>query len=68
MVDFILKFQVQLCIFFQELPNARSCLKYFENSGDTILGYRAVHVNWKDLDFCNVCDMDEVNNPVPVLI
>ncbi|CAL5090627.1 unnamed protein product [Urochloa decumbens] len=43
----------------QELPNARSCLKYFENSGDTILGYRAVHVNWKDLDFCNVCDMDE---------
>lgn len=43
----------------QELPNARSCLKYFENGGDTILGYRAVHVNWKDLDFCNVCDMDE---------
>ncbi|XP_021308614.1 histone-lysine N-methyltransferase TRX1 isoform X3 [Sorghum bicolor] len=43
----------------QELPNARSCLKYFENSGDTILGYRAVHVNWKDLDCCNVCDMDE---------
>ncbi|KAK3132501.1 hypothetical protein QOZ80_6AG0523000 [Eleusine coracana subsp. coracana] len=43
----------------QELPNARSCLKYFENSGDIILGYRAVHVNWKDLDYCNVCDMDE---------
>ncbi|XP_062199062.1 histone-lysine N-methyltransferase TRX1-like isoform X2 [Phragmites australis] len=43
----------------QELPNARSCLKYFENGGDTILGYRAVHVNWKDLDYCNVCDMDE---------
>ncbi|KAL6863720.1 hypothetical protein ACP4OV_016623 [Aristida adscensionis] len=43
----------------QELPNARSCLKYFENGGDTIVGYRAVHVNWKDLDFCNVCDMDE---------
>ncbi|TVU10902.1 hypothetical protein EJB05_44457 [Eragrostis curvula] len=43
----------------QELPNARSCLKYFENSGDTILGYRAVNVNWKDLDYCNVCDMDE---------
>ncbi|KAF8651034.1 hypothetical protein HU200_063638 [Digitaria exilis] len=43
----------------QELPNARSCLKYFENSGDFVLGYRAVHVNWKDLDFCNVCDMDE---------
>ncbi|GJN11688.1 hypothetical protein PR202_ga29898 [Eleusine coracana subsp. coracana] len=42
-----------------ELPNARSCLKYFENSGDIILGYRAVHVNWKDLDYCNVCDMDE---------
>nr|CAB3504927.1 unnamed protein product [Digitaria exilis] len=42
-----------------ELPNARSCLKYFENSGDFVLGYRAVHVNWKDLDFCNVCDMDE---------
>ncbi|PWZ14949.1 Histone-lysine N-methyltransferase TRX1 [Zea mays] len=43
----------------QELPNARSCLKYFENGGDTILGYRAVQVNWKDLDYCNVCDMDE---------
>ncbi|VAI16706.1 unnamed protein product [Triticum turgidum subsp. durum] len=43
----------------QELPNARSCLKYFENGGDTLRGYRAVHVNWKDLDFCSVCDMDE---------
>ncbi|KAL6600542.1 hypothetical protein ACP70R_045342 [Stipagrostis hirtigluma subsp. patula] len=43
----------------QELPNARSCVKYFENGGDTIVGYRAVHVNWKDLDYCNVCDMDE---------
>ncbi|CAM0950725.1 unnamed protein product [Alopecurus aequalis] len=43
----------------QELPNARSCLKYFENGGDTLRGYRAVHVNWKDLDYCNVCDMDE---------
>ncbi|EMS62500.1 Histone-lysine N-methyltransferase ATX2 [Triticum urartu] len=43
----------------EELPNARSCLKYFENGGDTLRGYRAVHVNWKDLDFCSVCDMDE---------
>uniref|UniRef100_A0A0E0LYM7 Histone-lysine N-methyltransferase n=1 Tax=Oryza punctata TaxID=4537 RepID=A0A0E0LYM7_ORYPU len=43
----------------QELPNARSCLKYFENAGDTFRGYRAVHVNWKDLDYCSVCDMDE---------
>lgn len=43
----------------QELPNARLCLKYFENGGDTLRGYRAVNVNWKDLDYCNVCDMDE---------
>ncbi|KAG8060907.1 hypothetical protein GUJ93_ZPchr0002g25677 [Zizania palustris] len=43
----------------QELPNARSCSKYFDNSGDTFRGYRAVNVNWKDLDFCSVCDMDE---------
>nr|CAB3452951.1 unnamed protein product [Digitaria exilis] len=50
---------IQVRIEIVELPNARSCLKYFENSGDFVLGYRAVHVNWKDLDFCNVCDMDE---------
>lgn len=43
-------------------------MKYFENGGDTLRGYRAVHVNWKDLDFCSVCDMDEVNDPNPVLM
>ncbi|KAJ3698232.1 hypothetical protein LUZ61_001937 [Rhynchospora tenuis] len=42
----------------QGLPNARLCTKYFEN-GDVLLGYRAVRVDWKDLDRCNVCDMDE---------
>ncbi|KAM0907328.1 hypothetical protein ACQ4PT_016201 [Festuca glaucescens] len=46
----------------QELPNARSCLKYFENGGDTLRGYRAFNVNWKDLDYCNVCDMDELED------
>ncbi|KAM0876993.1 hypothetical protein ACQ4PT_035781 [Festuca glaucescens] len=49
----------QIKQFIQELPNARSCLKYFENGGDTLRGCRAVHVNWKYLDYCNVCDMDE---------
>lgn len=24
------------------------------------VGYRPVHVKWKDLDKCNVCHMDEV--------
>ncbi|KAF3326010.1 histone-lysine N-methyltransferase ATX1-like protein [Carex littledalei] len=40
------------------LPNAQLCTKYFENE-DLSLGYRAVRVDWKDLDRCNVCDMDE---------
>lgn len=26
------------------------------------MGYRAVRVDWKDLDRCGVCDMDEVNH------
>ncbi|KAG1364351.1 Histone-lysine N-methyltransferase TRX1 [Cocos nucifera] len=43
----------------QELPNSRLCSKYFESSGDVPAGYRPVRVNWKDLDRCSVCDMDE---------
>lgn len=29
---------------------------------DHPIGYRPVRVDWKDLDKCNVCHMDEVNN------
>ncbi|RRT55051.1 hypothetical protein B296_00048740, partial [Ensete ventricosum] len=43
----------------QELPNSRVCSKYFESYGDMPMGYRAVRVDWKDLDRCGVCDMDE---------
>lgn len=28
---------------------------------DFPVGYRPVRVEWKDLDKCNVCHMDEVN-------
>nr|CAD1831618.1 unnamed protein product [Ananas comosus var. bracteatus] len=49
----------QICQLIQELPNSRLCTKYFESCGDLPAGYRAVHINWKDLDRCNVCDMDE---------
>lgn len=27
-------------------------------------GYRQVHINWFDLDKCNVCHMDEVQSPL----
>ncbi|CAL9064221.1 histone-lysine N-methyltransferase TRX1-like [Musa acuminata AAA Group] len=43
----------------QELPNSRVCSKYFDSYGDMPMGYRAVRVDWKDLDRCGVCDMDE---------
>ncbi|KAJ3693265.1 hypothetical protein LUZ60_008745 [Juncus effusus] len=43
----------------QEMPNAKLCSKYFESTGDLPLCYRAVRVDWKDLDRCSVCDMDE---------
>ncbi|XP_042421325.1 histone-lysine N-methyltransferase TRX1-like isoform X2 [Zingiber officinale] len=43
----------------QELPYSKLCSKYFENCGDLSMGYRAVRVDWKDLDRCGVCDMDE---------
>lgn len=43
----------------QDLPNSRFCSKYFENRRDASYNYREVHVDWKDLDKCNVCNMDE---------
>ncbi|XP_019707927.1 histone-lysine N-methyltransferase TRX1 [Elaeis guineensis] len=49
----------QISQLIQELPNSRLCSKYFESSGDVPAGYRPVRVNWKDLDRCIVCDMDE---------
>jgi hypothetical protein len=45
---------------FLEIAQCKVMPQIFLNNGDIILGYRAVHVNWKDLDYCNVCDMDEV--------
>ncbi|XP_042459563.1 histone-lysine N-methyltransferase TRX1-like isoform X1 [Zingiber officinale] len=49
----------QIAQLIQELPNSRLCSKYYENSSDSSMGYRAVRVDWKDLDRCGVCDMDE---------
>ncbi|ERN13661.1 histone-lysine N-methyltransferase TRX1 [Amborella trichopoda] len=49
----------------QELPNSRFCSKFSGgklasgNHWDLPTGYRAVRVDWKDLDRCNVCHMDE---------
>ncbi|XP_073001650.1 histone-lysine N-methyltransferase TRX1-like isoform X1 [Typha latifolia] len=49
----------QICQLIQELPNSRMCSKYFKNCGNLPAGYRAVRIDWKDLDRCSVCDMDE---------
>ncbi|WOK95128.1 histone-lysine N-methyltransferase TRX1-like [Canna indica] len=49
----------QITQLIQELPNSRLCSKYLEIYGDLAMGYRAVRVDWKDLDRCGVCDMDE---------
>ncbi|XP_042480211.1 histone H3-lysine(4) N-trimethyltransferase ATX1-like [Macadamia integrifolia] len=49
----------------QELSNSRVSSKYSgckfpsEGYGDLPVGYRPVHIDWKDLDKCNVCHMDE---------
>ncbi|XP_020247221.1 histone-lysine N-methyltransferase TRX1-like [Asparagus officinalis] len=43
----------------QDLPNARFCSKYFKRCGDFPEGFRAVHVDWNDLDRCSVCNNDE---------
>lgn len=57
----------------QALPHARACSKYMDwddklavQNNDEVLpaGYRPVNVQWKDLDRCSVCHMEEeyVNN------
>ncbi|KAJ4967635.1 hypothetical protein NE237_014336 [Protea cynaroides] len=49
----------------QELSNSRASSKYSgckfssEGYGDLPVGYRPVHIDWKDLDKCSVCHMDE---------
>ncbi|KAJ4955301.1 hypothetical protein NE237_012084 [Protea cynaroides] len=49
----------------QELSNSRVSTKYSELKfssevyGDLPAGYRPVHIDWKDLDKCSVCHMDE---------
>ncbi|KAM7461652.1 hypothetical protein LguiA_029773 [Lonicera macranthoides] len=47
----------------QELSSSKHASKLFKlTSGryqDLPVGYRPVHVKWKDLDKCNVCHMDE---------
>ncbi|CAA3024743.1 histone-lysine N-methyltransferase ATX2-like [Olea europaea subsp. europaea] len=47
----------------QELSNSRLSLKSYQLASrmykDLPVGYRPVHVEWKDLDKCNVCHMDE---------
>ncbi|KAJ0989001.1 hypothetical protein J5N97_007357 [Dioscorea zingiberensis] len=43
----------------KDLPNSKFCSKYFGSCRDLPVGYRAVHVEWKDLDRCGVCHMDE---------
>lgn len=30
-------------------------------------GYWPININWKDLDRCNVCHMDEVRNKILIL-
>lgn len=49
--------RIAQCI--QDLPNSLFCSKYFESCRDVTAGYRAVRVDWKDLDRCSVCHMDE---------
>lgn len=36
--------------------------------GDLPIGYRPVRVDWKDLDKCSVCHMDEVKTIVIFII
>ncbi|XP_010245953.1 PREDICTED: histone-lysine N-methyltransferase ATX2-like [Nelumbo nucifera] len=49
----------------RELSNSRVSAKYSgcklasESYGDLPVGYRPVRVDWKDLDKCSVCHMDE---------
>ncbi|KAK4489122.1 hypothetical protein RD792_004916 [Penstemon davidsonii] len=47
----------------KEMSNSRASLKSSELSSrrdkNKFIGYRAVRIEWKDLDKCNVCHMDE---------
>ncbi|KAM0944167.1 putative [histone H3]-lysine(4) N-trimethyltransferase [Dioscorea sansibarensis] len=49
----------QISQLIKDLPNSKFCSKYFGSCRDLPVGYRAVHVEWKDLDRCGVCHMDE---------
>ncbi|KAJ6845956.1 putative histone-lysine N-methyltransferase ATX2 [Iris pallida] len=43
----------------QELPYSKFCSKYFGSGRDGHENYKAVRIEWKDLDRCSVCHMDE---------
>lgn len=53
-----------VCQWYCQLSTSKLPPNSFSRTSDRFqdlpAGFRPVHVNWKDLDRCNVCHMDEV--------
>lgn len=63
---FLKKTLIEMCSHFQGLskysasPKSLLCKLGSGRDSDLPVGYRQVHIDWFDLDKCNVCHMDEV--------
>ena len=80
-VYLVLNFNWKKCCYFQGLSKSKISSKNStcklgsrRYNNNLPLGYRQVHINWFDLDKCNVCHMDEVQsfvflfNPLELLL
>jgi len=67
----MLSFYWNKCCYFQGLSKSKIssknsfCKLGSQRHNNLPLGYRQVHINWFDLDKCNVCHMDEVEFRFP---